>query len=109
MESILSRDFREAPKTSVESQITKKTDVYARLASEDVWNILDSSSESDKEVVDGAIDKNSILLNSEPPDPCLAEVDDTDGNLGTKARAHSTPKKLLHSRGKCTFNFFFFT
>ena len=107
VESILSRDFREAPKTSVESQKTKKTDVYARLASEDVWNILDSSSESDKEVVDGAIDKNSILLNSEPPDPCLAEVDDTDGNLGTKVRAHSTPKKLLHSRGKCTFNFFF--
>ena len=108
VESILSRDFREAPKTSVESQITKKTDVYARLASEDVWNILDSSSESDKEVVDGAIDKNSILLNSEPPDPSLAEVDDTDGNLGTKVRAHSTPKKLLHSRGKCTFKYFFF-
>ena len=108
VESIFSRDFREAPKTSVESQITKKTDVYARLASEDVWNILDSSSESDKEVVDGAIDKNSILLNSEPPDPSLAEVDDTDGNLGTKVRAHSTPKKLLHSRGKCTFKFFFF-
>ena len=109
VESILSRDFREAPKTSVESQKTKKTDVYARLASEDVWNILDSSSESDKEVVDGAIDKNSILLNSEPPDPSLAEVDDTDGNLGTKVRAHSTPKKLLHSRGKCTFKYIFFT